>query len=115
VGEFTTQSAQGILQMTLQTIKNEDGKTLYEEQIELSEIEIIKMNAENKIKSKSNQINSLQKEIESMRSEVDRVRRREDLLELQKSYQILYLAKELQFQSEEKKRKNVIIYIYMNY
>ena len=93
--------------MTLQTIKNEEGKALSEEQIELSEFESLKLNTENKIKLKLNQIHTYQKDLESMRSEVDRIKRRADLLELQKLYQILYLGKELHFNNEEKKRKNV--------
>eukprot|EP01041_Mallomonas_annulata_P005767 gene5767-11657_t len=92
VGEFTRQSPQGILQMTLQSIKNEDNneeksQTLYDEQIILNDVEGAKIQKERLVREKEDVVTALQKELDGMRVEVERSRRREELNELMHLYE----------------------------
>lgn len=95
--------------MTLQSIKSQDGenKTLYQEQIELNDIEETKRRKEALVRDKADRVSSLQRDLEGMRTEVERTRRRAELINLKNLYSIKFGTLEIKALEAERNAKQV--------
>lgn len=92
VGTFTQQSAQGILQKTLQSINLEDGRTLYDEQMELAEHQKSNKTKENEMRAKQKKVDDMKAMLNSMEGEVERMKQRNQMVQLLKLYEVKALV-----------------------
>ena len=99
VGSFTQQSAQGILQKTLQCISLGDGsnRTLADEQSELAAYQSKSRKKQEDVNAKQAALDSLAREIQDMEPDVQRIRRRDEI----KERCLLYEIKEAVVKAEE--------------
>lgn len=94
VGDFTTQTNVGMLQKTLQCIEalDEDqnplGRTLYEVQLELNDIELNKKAKAREVDAKREAYENVTIQLEQMRAEVERMQRRDAVKKLAVKYDI---------------------------
>jgi chromosome segregation ATPase len=94
VGDFTTQSNEGMLKRTLQCIEAVDaeqnplGKTLYEVQMELNDIELMKKSKGREVEAKRQAFENVSVQLEGMKKEVERVQRRDDNKRLKEKYEL---------------------------
>eukprot|EP01038_Epipyxis_sp_PR26KG_P006201 gene6201-8539_t len=89
VGKFTQFTPREILHNTLKAIKPVSGqKSLHEEQMELSSIELNKGDLQRNLAAKQNAHAILNQEFESLRTEMDRLNRRKLLKEHAELYEI---------------------------
>ena len=92
VGTFTQQSAVGILQKTLQSINLEDGRTLYDEQMELAEHQKSNKTKENEVRAKQKKVDDIKVMLSSMEGEVERMKQRNQMVQLLKLYEVKALV-----------------------
>lgn len=108
VGNFSQANAKEILRMTLESIVNEEGKKLSDEQKELSCVEETKLQKQLERDNKQSTVNELNSELESMQSDVDRMHQRNELKDQKSRYEIKYMvvkAKELRLIAKESDEK----------
>lgn len=89
VGQFTQQTPEGILKMTLQciTVKDSD-RTLFDEQMELAGIETTKRDQERDLNAKQATFDKKQSELNRLELEVANVRQRQEKKILLKKYEV---------------------------
>ena len=115
VGDFTTQTNTGMLERTLQSIEAEDeennpiGKTLYDVQQELNDIELTKTEKNREVAAKRNQHDQVVVQLESMTGEVERVQRRGQTIELKKKYEIkLAVVRSTHLKNEVSEQQTIV-------
>lgn len=92
VGNFTQQTAEGVLKKTLQCIMTQAGdKTLAEEQDALAAIEHDKDASQRSVEAKEKEAAALTNQVNGMKTEVERMRTRADKEDLRD----MYLAKKV--------------------
>lgn len=96
VGAFTQQSAKGILEKTLESIKSSGERNLHQEQLELAEEQRTSQDRGREKDSQQSLVNNLQMQLDGMRSEVERIRQRALIEEKLKMFEVKIVVKELQ-------------------
>jgi structural maintenance of chromosomes protein 5 len=96
VGAFTQQSAKGILEKTLESIKSSGERNLNQEQMELAEEQRTSQDRGREKDTQQSLVNNLQLQLDGMRSEVERIRQRAVLEEKLKMFEVKIVVKELQ-------------------
>jgi structural maintenance of chromosomes protein 5 len=96
VGAFTQQSAKGILEKTLESIKSSGERNLHQEQMELAEEQRTSQDRGREKDTQQGLVNNLQLQLDGMKSEVERIRQRAVLEEKLKMFEVKIVVKELQ-------------------
>jgi structural maintenance of chromosomes protein 5 len=96
VGAFTQQSAKGILEKTLESIKSSGERNLHQEQMDLAEEQRTSQDRGREKETQQNLVNTLQHQLDGMKSEVERIRQRAVLEEKLKMFEVKIVVKELQ-------------------
>ncbi len=107
VGNFSQLAADGILKKTLECIKTTDDKTLFQEQMLLSD-EQNEINV--KERDRNNQqvlVAQLEQQINGMRAEVERIRQRDAMIELLKLHKVRLSLTDLEDKTAIKLRNQV--------
>jgi structural maintenance of chromosomes protein 5 len=96
VGAFTQQSAKGILEKTLESIKSSGERNLHQEQMDLAEEQRTSQDRGREKETQQSLVNNLQRQLDGMRSEVERIRQRAVLEDKLKMFEVKIVVKELQ-------------------
>lgn len=111
VGKFTTTTPKGIMEMTLQSItsKDDDEKTLFDVQKELTETEETKRKKHEELRGKEAAYLACVDQINSMQPEVDRARRQGESEALLKKYKVHHLVTQAQQVRQETREKERLL------
>jgi chromosome segregation ATPase len=111
VGQFTQQTPQGILQKTLQSIQVSNGsdRNLYEEQMDLSNIEETKNIKQRELEICANFFEAINQEHESMQVEVERYQQRKETKTSLEHHNIKLIVNDALAEKQKKIAKQTIV------